>query len=66
MASGALATRIVLEGPRLAASRARSYEVETASEVLATGAFAYVPKPCEYISFEHIVGLVPAAAFQVV
>ncbi len=145
MASGALATRIVLKGPRLAASRrvlilddpgdaellaaffakfehGRAYEVETAStgpdvatafrtgrpdlvvldpqmkgidgfrflkqvrtfdrsipvivvtgrqdaraaaEVLATGVFAYVPKPCEYVSFEHIVGLVPAAAFQV-
>ncbi len=29
----------------------------TAAEALAIGVFAYVPKPCEYVSFEHIVGL---------
>jgi response regulator of citrate/malate metabolism len=31
----------------------------TAAEALAIGVFAYVPKPCEYLSFEHIVGLTP-------
>ncbi len=35
-------------------------EARAVEEVLATGVFAYVPKPCEFVSFEHIVGLVPA------
>ncbi len=37
-------------------------EGRKAAEVLATGVFAYVPKPCEFVSFEHIVGLAPGGA----
>lgn len=37
-------------------------EGRKAAEVLATGVFAYVPKPCEFVSFEHIVGLAPSGS----
>ena len=33
-------------------------------EVLHTGVFAYVPKPCEYPQIEHLVGLVFSEHFN--
>jgi CheY-like chemotaxis protein len=35
-----------------------------AAEVLQLGAFAYVPKPCDYLQLEHLVGLVFSGAFN--
>lgn len=33
-------------------------EGRAAGEVIATGVFGYIPKPCEFLPFEHLVGLV--------
>lgn len=34
------------------------------AEALRLGVFAYVPKPCEYLQFEHLVGLVLSDGFK--